>query len=375
MRWTTRALDVEDVTALPGLGRISGLLRSVRSPDFAGVTFHEVLARSALNRVPGTSPMPFRWTVNPYRGCSHACVYCFARGTHTYLDLDSGQDFDSQIVVKTNVGELLGRELAAPRWRGEPVAMGTNTDPYQRAEGRYRLMPAVIRSLTDHDTPFSILTKGTVLSRDLGLLASAAQRVPVGLGVSLALLDRTLQASLEPGTPTPEARLTLVRRIVDAGLPCGVLIAPLLPHLTDSREQIADLVGRLRDAGVSGVSGIVLHLRPGAREWFLRWLGVHHPELVGRYERLYQRGSNAPQDYRRMVADRVASVRVELGLPAHPAPFRPTGVPGYRDAGFPPGSMPEPRRAPRTGVADRSAHAGDGLAGAVVDQAAEQTLF
>ena len=148
MRWSGQELGVEQVDTLPGLAKLNNLVRSVQTPDFAGVTFHEVLAKSALNKVPGQSAMPFGWTINPYRGCSHACVYCFARPTHTYLDLDAGDDFDRQIIVKVNVADVLRAELAKPAWRHEPVALGTNTDPYQRAEGRYSLMPGIIDALT-----------------------------------------------------------------------------------------------------------------------------------------------------------------------------------------------------------------------------------
>ena len=160
MRWSGQQVDAEGVGATAALPGLRGLLRSVRPPEFAGTTFHEVEARSALNRVPDASAVPFRWTVNPYRGCTHACVYCFARNTHTYLDLDAGADFDRQIIVKVNIARLLERELRAPRWQREPVAMGTNTDPYQRAEGRYALMPGVIDALARSGTPFSLLTKG-----------------------------------------------------------------------------------------------------------------------------------------------------------------------------------------------------------------------
>jgi DNA repair photolyase len=273
-------------------------------------------------------------------------VYCFARNTHTFLEFDAGHDFDSQIVVKINIGRVLRQELSAPKWRREHVAMGTNTDPYQRAEGRYRLMPDVIAALADSGTPFSILTKGTVLSRDISQLAAAGSSVSVGLGVSLALLEPDLQATLEPGTPTPRARLELVRRIRAAGLPCGVFIAPLLPYLTDSTEQIAALMAELADAGVTGVSGIGLHLRPGAREWFFGWLGRHHPELVERYQRLYSTGSNLPKQYRRELAARIAAVSAEFGmgpsaaqaLSAEGQPIR--GVPGSSGSSLPRGSLP-----------------------------------
>ena len=337
-------------TVLPGMAGIAGLVRSVRTPEFAGVTFHEVHAKSALNRVAVTSPMPFGWSINPYRGCTHGCVYCFARGTHAYLDLDTGHDFDTQIVVKVNVAAVLARELRRPGWRREHVAMGTNTDPYQRAEGRYRLMPGVITALATNGTPFSILTKGTVLSRDLRLLTTVHESVPVGLAVSLALLDPELQALLEPGTPTPRARLELIRRITGAGLPCGVLVAPVLPHLTDSEEQLTELVGELVAAGVTGVSCIALHLRPGAREWFFRWLARVRPDLVPVYERLYARGSVADAAYRQWLGRRFARIRDGFGMQTSDPPTQ-RGIPGDPSGSFPAGSMPG------TG-AERGAHAG-----------------
>ncbi len=319
---------------------IPGLVREVRAPEFAGVVFHEVEAKSALNRVPGSSPMPFSWTVNPYRGCSHACRYCFARNTHTYLDFDAGADFDSQIVVKVNVARVLAWELARPRWAREPVAMGTNTDPYQRAEGRYRLMPGIIRALARSGTPLSVLTKGTVLGRDLPDLVAAARDVPVGLGVSLALLDRDLQGRLEPGTPSPRARLDLVRRIADAGLDCGVMVAPVLPFLTDSAEALDGLLAELVEAGASGVSVLPLHLRPGTREWFLAWLATEYPALVSRYERLYRRGAYADPEYRKALAARVRPLLRRHGLD------RGEGVRRTGGDGFPHGAVPAEQLAP-----------------------------
>ncbi len=239
---------------------------------------------------------------------------CFARNTHTYLDLDAGADFDSQIVVKVNVARVLERELRAPRWAQEPVAMGTNTDPYQRAEGRYRLMPGVIGALARSGTPFSVLTKGTVMARDLPQLLAAAADVPVQLGVSIALLDRGLQAGLEPGTPTPAARLELVRRITDAGLPCGVMVAPVLPLLTDSVEALDALLEQIAAAGAGGASVLALHLRPGTREWFLDWLGREHPRLVGPYARLYRRGAYVDPEYSKALGQRVTPLLRRHGL-------------------------------------------------------------
>ena len=334
-------MDEQEARQQPLLG-MPGLLRSVRTPEFAGVTFHEVAAKSVLNRVPDSSPMPFRWTVNPYRGCSHGCVYCYARNSHTYLDLDTGHDFDSQVVVKVNAAEVLRRELASRRWGREQVAMGTNTDPYQRAEGRYRLMPGIIAALAGSGTPLSILTKGTLLARDLPELAAAARDVPVGLGVSLALTDRSLQQRLEPGTPSPQARLGLVRRIREAGLRCGVFVAPVLPGLTDSTEQLDSLLAEIAEAGASGVTVVPLHLRPGTREWFLGWLAREHPGLVPRYERLYARGAYADRGYRRQLAARVGPLLRRHGLDGNRGRDA-TGIPGDEEARWPAGSLP-PRR-------------------------------
>jgi DNA repair photolyase len=592
MRWDAQRLDLQDPTALPGMPSIRGLLRSVHVPEFPGLTFHEVRAKSALNHVPGESAMPFPWTINPYRGCSHSCVYClagdtevlmadgrrrpiadlrvgdgiigtekrgthrqyvttsvlahwstvksayrvtlgdgtaivasgdhrfltgrgwkhvtgargganqrpflttndtmlgfgrtlatstacsgcrrgcltgmlredghlqdhryrragrrhgdarrfrlaltdvgfdavpedagladgvttvrvrgglgehvrcahlldpairwkcsidgtavtsgadlrvvsieplglvmpmfdittgtgdfvangvishncFARRTHQWLEMDSGDDFDRQIVVKTNLVDVLRKELARPSWRREHVALGTNTDPYQRAEGRYKLMPGVIRALADSGTPFSILTKGTLLRRDLPLLSGAASQVPIGLGVSMAIWDDELHTALEPGVPTPRARLDLVRAAADAGLPCGVFLAPVLPGLTDGTAELDAAIGAIAAAGATGVTVIPLHLRPGAREWFMAWLARAHPELVGRYEQLYARRAYVPPEYRTWLSRRVAPLLAKHGLDRQKggaarqidgaiAP----GVPGDEEVGFPEGSLP-----------------------------------
>ncbi|UMP03927.1 intein-containing Rv2578c family radical SAM protein [Amycolatopsis sp. EV170708-02-1] len=230
---------------------------------------------------------------------------CFARNTHTYLDFDAGRDFDTQVVVKVNAPEVLAAQLRRPSWTREHVAMGTNTDPYQRAEGRYKLMPRIITALADSGTPLSILTKGTVLARDLPLLESVSKDVPAGLAISLALLDEELQRRLEPGTPGPRARLDLIRKARDAGLPCSVLVAPVLPYLTDSVAALDALFARLAEAGATRVTVLPLHLRPGAREWFARWLGREHPVLVPKYRELYSRGAYLPKSYRERLGARV----------------------------------------------------------------------
>src|SRR5262252_658645 len=226
MRWDALRSDgadpnqAGDASALFERGAVA---RTFDTPEFRGMTFFEVNARTIINRVPDASRVPFRWTINPYRGCGHACVYCFARNTHTYLDFDSGHDFDSKIVVKVNAPELLRRELKAPRWAGEHIAMGTNVDCYQRAEGRYRLMPGIISALTEAANPFSILTKGTLVLRDLDLLVKAAAVTDVGMNVSVGIIDKSLSRSIEPGAPSPERRLGVCAALSDHGLRCGVL--------------------------------------------------------------------------------------------------------------------------------------------------------
>lgn len=315
MRWQGQELGVADADALPGMEQLDGLVRSVTTPDFVGVTFHEVAAKSALNHVPRSSSMPFDWTVNPYRGCTHACVYCFARGTHEYLDLDAGRDFDSQIVVKVNVDEVLRRELARPSWRREHVALGTNTDPYQRAEGRYRLMPGITTALAESGTPFSILTKGSLLRRDLPLLARLHEQVPISLAMSIAVYDDELQQAIEPGTPTAQARLDTVRAAADAGFAVSVFLMPVLPHLTDSAEALDAALARVRAAGAARVVHGALHLRPGVKPWFMRWLAREHPELLPAYRGLYPGASVvAPQAYRTALAQRIRPLIRSYGL-------------------------------------------------------------
>jgi DNA repair photolyase len=297
----------------PLFGR-DAVARTFDTPGFRGMTFYEVHARSIINKVPDKSRMPFRWTINPYRGCSHACVYCFARNTHSYLDLDTGLDFNSKVVVKVNAAELARKELASHRWVSEHVAMGTNVDCYQRAEGRYQLMPGIIGALRDAANPFSILTKGTLILRDLDLLAEAATITSVGLNISVGFVDADLSESVEPGTPVPQRRLDACATITGAGLRCGVLMGPVLPYLSDSPGQLAQTVRQIAAAGAASVTPIVLHLRPGAREWYLAWLAEQHPDLVDRYRQLYRGGAYAPKAYQQRICATVAELAAQYGV-------------------------------------------------------------
>jgi len=318
MRWEGQALATEDESALPGLGargRFAGLVRTVETPEFRGTRFHEVLAKSALNHLPAESArMPLAWTINPYRGCGHQCVYCFARSTHRYLDLDAGEDFDREIVVKVNIVEVLRRELARRSWAREVVSLGTNTDPYQRAEGRYALMPGIIEALADSRTPFSILTKGTLLRRDLPLLAEAAKRVEVSLAMSIAIYDDATTATLEPGVPSATARLETVRAAAAMGFDVSVFLMPVLPYLTDTRDHLERAAAQIREAGASRAVYSALHLRPGAKEWFFAWLERERPDLLPRYRAMYGRSAYAPKAYREWLAAKVRPILAGHGL-------------------------------------------------------------
>jgi DNA repair photolyase len=321
----------------PPLFARGAVTRTFDTPGFRGMTFYEIQAKSIVSRVPDSSRMPFTWTINPYRGCQHSCVYCFARNSHTYLDLDAGADFDSKVIVKVNAPELLRKKLASPGWRGEHIAMGTNVDCYQRAEGRYELMRGILSALRDAANPFSILTKGTLILRDLDLLLEAAEVTDVGLNVSAGFTDKSLWRSVEPGTPAPERRLEVCAALTDNGLACGVLMGPVIPILSDSPAQLDAAVRRIAEAGATHVTPIVLHLRPGTREWFLRWLGETHPELIGRYAGLYRHGAYAPKEYQARIAAQVSELaeRYGVGRRSPAAARNPRGARGPRGLGRP----------------------------------------
>ena len=277
---------------------------------------------------------------------------CFARNTHTYLGLDAGQDFNSKVVVKVNAPELLRKTLASARWAGEHIAMGTNVDCYQRAEGRYQLMRGIIAALRDYANPFSILTKGTLILRDLDLLTQAAEVTDVGLNVSVGFIDKALWRSLEPGTPSPERRLDVCATLTGAGLPCGVLMGPVVPFLSDSPAHLEAAVRRIAEAGAVHVTPIVLHLRPGTRDWYLRWLKENHPALLPRYRALYGRGSYAPKDYQAEISGQVRELARHYGVGATtPAGARSVGA----RRGMGPIRRPAPGAQPARGATAREA--------------------
>ena len=262
---------------------------------------------------------------------------CFARPSHTYLNFNAGRDFERQIVVKVNAPEVLRRELRKKSWTGAHVAMGTNTDPYQRCEGRYRLTRGVLEALRDYANPCSVLTKSPLLLRDLALLVELAETAGFSANLSIGTLDEEVWRRSEPGTPHPKARMAAVKQLVAAGIPCGILMAPILPGISDSPEQLRAVVRAAADAGASHLTPLTLHLRPGVKEEFMSWLQETYPELVPGYRRLY-RGSNAPKPVREEIADRVRAEKRR-----HPAFTSPTTPATARRLPDPPprGSPPE----------------------------------
>jgi len=305
VRWSNLTEEADEQRRLPGY-RDEAVVRHFDAPEALDTRFYEVRARSVLNRVPSRSRMPFSWTINPYRGCSHACVYCFARPTHSYLGFGAGRDFEREIVVKVNAPEVLRRELARPSWKREHVALGTNTDPYQWVEGRYRLMVGIWEALRDAangaGNPCSVLTKSPLLLRDLPLMLQIAERTAISASLSIPTLDERAWRATEPHTPNPRARLEAVAELNHAGIPTGVLIAPLMPGINDSPQQLEPLLQGAIEAGARSIGGVALHLRGEVKDVFMDWLGTQRPELVRRYEGMYKRGAYAPADERQRLA-------------------------------------------------------------------------
>jgi DNA repair photolyase len=299
MRWDNLSADLEDPQRpLPKLGGES-VVRTFDAPEAMGVRFHEIKAKSALNKVHPAARMPFNWTVNPYRGCQHSCSYCFARRTHTYLDLNAAEDFEREIVVKVNVPEKLRAELARPTWKREQVALGTNTDPYQWVESRYKLMPGIWTALIDYETPGSLVTKSPLCLRDIGLLKDLAAGPGFQAFLSVPTLDEGAWRETEPHTPSPRARIEAVRKLNEAGVPAGVLIAPLMPGINDTPEEVAEIVRLADDAGATSVGAVALHLRGEVKDVFFDWLERRRPELLDRYRELYAKGAYAPSAERK----------------------------------------------------------------------------
>lgn len=286
------------------------------------VEYREEPCRAALSSVRG---MPFAWSLNPYTGCAHRCTFCYVRAFERRADRPAGSDYGRSIRVKVNIAEVLRRELARRSWRGDPVAIGTATDPYQPAEGRYRLTRACIEALAEAANPFNIVTRGPLIVRDVGALAAAARRARVSVSVSIPTLDDGVWRTTEPGTAPPHQRLRALEMLREAGLDAGVAVAPVLPGISDGRDDLAEVVTAARAAGATHVWACVVNLRPGTREHFLAHLAEDRPELLPFYERLY--GTRAYPT--RQAQERVRSLVAGIGREA-PVTRRPVVRPDPR---------------------------------------------
>ena len=290
--------------------------RTVGRGAYRGLEFLVVESRTVINRVPKPGVLPFEYTINAYRGCSHACTYCFARPTHDYLGLDIAEDFDTRIVVKINAPEVVRHETAPARWAGHPIAMGTNTDPYQAAEGKYKLTRGIIEVLTERRNPFSILTKSPLVLRDLDLLVEAAQVTDVTVDFSVGTLDADAWSKSEPGTPHPRKRLDAVRRLNERGVPSGVLMAPVLPGISDRPDQIEAVVKGAAEAGARFIAGTYLHLRGPLKDHYFRWIEAEYPHLTRYYRHEYGQRSYVSAAIRKRLGGMIQRMVDAHGGPA-----------------------------------------------------------
>jgi DNA repair photolyase len=273
--------------------------------------YREQPCRSALNRVRG---MPFAWSLNPYMGCAHQCTFCYVRAFEARADRPWDDRYGSSIRVKTNIAKVLRRELARASWEKEQVAIGAATDPYQPAEGRYRLTRACIEAFADAWSPFGIITRGPLIVRDVDVLAEAASRAEVSVTFSIPTLDQEIWRKTEPGTAPPRQRLRALTVLVEAGIKVGVGMAPILPGLSDRPKLLADVVREARAAGATGIWANLLYLRPGTREHFLAALERDWPELLPEYEELYRRGAYLPRREADPVRERVRALARQHGV-------------------------------------------------------------
>ncbi len=280
----------------------------------ARARYEEVRCRTALNRVRG---MGFPWSLNPYRGCVHGCHYCFARRFHAFYDLDAGDDFTGIIFVKTNVAEVLGEEPSRRSWKRELVSMGTATDPYQPIEGKYRLSRACLEAFARWRSPVNIVTKGTLIVRDVDVLGDIAARTRCTVCFSITTMDPVLCRRIEPGTPPPAKRLRALETLAVAGIDAGVLVAPIIPGVTDSPENLEAVVRASASHGARFLSSATLNLKPGTKQHFMSYLRQDYPDLVAEYRRLFP-DSYAPKRLQADLGQRVDELKETYGLADRP---------------------------------------------------------
>jgi DNA repair photolyase len=276
----------------------------------ARFTVREINCKSAINRVRG---MPFSWSLNPYRGCRHACVYCYARPTHEYMGLDAGAEFQEIIFAKVNAPEVVRAELKRPGWRGETVVIGTATDPYQQAESQYRITRGILEAFRDAQNPVGVTTKSPMILRDLDVLAALNEQAEVVVCVTVTTVDEKLWRLIEPTTSKPRKRLDAIAILREHGIRAGVLLSPILPGITDDLDHMEDVVSAAAAAGASFLSGNTLRLGPGISEYYLPFIEREFPKLKARYDDLY-RGNYAPGYYSDTIRKRLDDLRLKYRL-------------------------------------------------------------
>ena len=286
----------------------------------AGAEVQEIFCKTLLNRI-DVPDFQFRWTLNPYRGCRHACTYCYARPTHEFLGLDSGREFEQRVFAKVNAPEILRQELRRPKWQREAIAIGTASDPYEPAEAQYELTRRILQVLREFENPVSITTKGVLVRRDLDVLQELGDVADVRVTFSVGSIDEDVWKLTEPGAPSPMARLEAMQFLVENGVQAGVMMAPLLPGISDNAESIDAVAEAAADHGAQYLGANVLFLKPGSREWFMPMLSEAYPRLAPGYNSLYQK-TYAPRDYTRTVLDLVDESRRNWGLATKTEPRR-----------------------------------------------------
>ena len=297
-----------DVANIVRAGGAAALTEAERRADQA--RYQEITCRSALNPVKG---MPFDWTLNPYRGCTHGCHYCYARRYHSQFELNAGDEFASMILVKTNFAEVLARQLARPSWKGEYIAVGTATDCYQPIEGHYKLTRRSIEALLRARNPMGVITKGPMIVRDRDLLADLSRVASCTVYISVPTVDEDAWRQLEPGTAHPMQRLRAVRELVDAGINAGVLMNPIVPGFSSSRDKMERTVKAIADHGARFLGTNVMFLEDGTRTHFMSFIEREFPSMLPRFEKLYEK-KYAPSDYRKQVQGMVRVLQDRYGL-------------------------------------------------------------
>jgi DNA repair photolyase len=304
-----RSPTTRDIAQLVKDGGVAALPDAKRRGDAA--TYQEIRCRSALNRVKGKAYM--QWSLNPYRGCTHGCHYCFARRYHSHLELDGGDQFASVIFIKTNFVEVLRRELDRPSWKKESIGFGTATDPYQPIEGTYKISRRVLEALRHAATPVGIVTKGPMVVRDIDVLKDLSAVASCRVHMSVPTVDEEAWDKLEPGVAHPMQRLKAVRQLVDAGIDCGVLMAPIVPGFSTQPAKIERTIKAIADSGATSIGAMVMHMDGGTRDHFMALLQREYPDLVPMYESLYA-SRYVKKDYEKRVQEVVSLMRQRYGV-------------------------------------------------------------